>query len=99
MITETKEREALGSALAEVNFTEIQKRILYILADGKPHLITDMIAQVYPDDTEASRRNLTDHVSLLRIKLRPLHHEIICELIKRRTYYRYVLLLPYLVRS
>ncbi|MCK9569344.1 hypothetical protein M0R72_10440 [Candidatus Pacearchaeota archaeon] len=73
-------------------FTPTQIVLLRILNDGLPHLRNELTcALMTPDDT--SRVNLNNHISDIRKKLRPMGHDIICELWNRRIAYRHVRLL------
>lgn len=88
--TERSYRDALSSKLAHINFGPIERRLLFVLADGKPHLITSMLPVI---DEMATRPNLFNHMSRIRKKIEPLGHTIVCEWSERRLYYRYVITL------
>lgn len=87
-------REELSSALVGIHFAPVEKKILYILADGQPHLIDDLVPLL--NDTQSTRSNVSAHITNIRRKLRPVHHHIVCINKKRRSYYQYVILLTWL---
>jgi hypothetical protein len=72
-------------------FTPMEQRFLNILADGMPHRPEELFAVLYEQDAPMS--NIYHHISTLRAKLRPKGHDIVCENIKRKSYYRHVVLL------
>jgi hypothetical protein len=73
-------------------FTPTQIVILKLLNDGKPHLREELFsALTVPDIT--NRLYLNQHISDLRKRLRPMGHEIVCEILNRRISYRHVRLL------
>ncbi|MCK9570497.1 hypothetical protein M0R72_16235 [Candidatus Pacearchaeota archaeon] len=75
-------------------FSASQIAILKLLNDGLPHLREDLI-KVLPDSNPdcINRHHVNDHLTALRKKIRPLGHEIVCELLNRRVSYRHVRLL------
>jgi len=73
-------------------FSETQIAILRVLNDGKPHLRDELI-NLLPNPEFSDRTHFNDHLTALRKKIRPLGHEIVCELLNRRVSYRHVRLL------
>lgn len=79
--------------MATNGFTPIQSRMLEVLSDGMPHIMDELHACL--NDDLGPRSNIYYHISNLRQKLRPRGQDIICEFIRRRTYYRHVQLLKH----
>ena len=73
-------------------FTPTQIVLLRILNDGMPHLREELTCALTTPDAN-SRVYLKLHISHLRKRLRPMGHDIICELWNRRISYRHVRLL------
>ena len=73
------------------DFTPTQRRILEVLKDGMPHKRKELIDCL--QDEMADRIDLNCQLSLLRRKLRPIGHEIVCEYGQRMLWYRHVLLI------
>ena len=71
-------------------FSPIQRRMLTILEDGLPHAASELKDCLYDEQGDIS--NIRAHLSLLRKKIRP-KRDIICEIRKRRTFYRLEILL------
>lgn len=93
--TERKTREVLGSLLAAVNFTPIQRKLMFALADGGVHSVKELIPLV---DSQADKQDVAYHICCIRNKLPP-HHDIVCVFNKRRINYQYVILLSSLSKS
>lgn len=72
-------------------FTPTQKRMLLILADGKPHSREELHSCL--NDDQGSLSNIQPHITYLRNKVRPLGQDIICEFANRRIFYRHIRLL------
>lgn len=93
----TKDGDYLVSALIDrenrpIKFTPTQRRIMHVLSDGLPHHRDEVLRCI--DDPMASRSNVANHILLVRRKLRPLGHDIVCELYRASIYYRHIILLP-----
>lgn len=71
-------------------FTPIETKILQILGDGMPHTAKEIIGLV---DPEWAPYNLESHISHLRIKLRPIGHDILCVTGNHVNVYRHVRIL------
>lgn len=69
----------------------VQRKMLALLADGKPHSREEL--QACLADDLGSVRNVAPHVSMMRRVLRPNGEEILCELVANRICYRHVKLL------
>jgi len=76
--------------MQDVQFTKTQQALLSTLADGRPHLRSELLSLI-PDDL--SIHSLNNHIKNIRMKLRPHGHDIVCELLNRRISYRHVILL------
>jgi len=72
-------------------FTPTQSKILQVLSDGLPHKFEELQA-VLPDNL-SDRKTLSNHLSGIRIRLRPRGEDIICQFILRQRQYRHVRLL------
>lgn len=70
--------------------TPTQKKLLAVLADGMPHPISELCAAI---DSQCVPGNVVSQFTLMRKVLRPAGHDIICQLLHRKTYYRHVRLL------
>jgi hypothetical protein len=88
---EKRVRAGLSSLLVSVHFTEAERPILYILADGKSHHRDELIAT--RNDRLFTPRNLSSQINNIRVKIRPFHHGILCINLHRKFYYQYVILL------
>ena len=77
--------------------TPTQRRMLALLADGKPHCRQALHALLWDEHGRLS--NIQPHLSHLRKFLRPHRQEIICEIVHRRICYRWVRLLEVNARS
>lgn len=84
----TTVREALGSALADMHFTPMERKLMIALSDGEFHGFKELIPIV---DELATRINVSDHISNIQRKIERINHFIICEFNKRRIGYRYVI--------
>jgi hypothetical protein len=71
--------------------TPTQRRMLSLLADGRPHTRRELHALLW--DEQGALSNIQPHLSRLRHTLRPKGQEIICEIVNRRICYRQVRLL------
>ena len=72
-------------------FTETEKRMLQVLADGMAHTREELHACL-PDELSALSA-IKRHLTEIRKKLRPQGQDIICQLKDRRPLYRHVRLL------
>lgn len=90
-------KAALASALAAIHFSPTEKRILQVLADGKPHAVKLMLPLL--DDELSDKGHLSDHMLRIRRKIEGLGHDIVCVFRKRRMHYRYILTLEYLAMA
>lgn len=88
---EQKIREALSSLLVSIHFGEIERKILYVLADGEPHSREEIMGHV--DEEQWTTTNLSSHVKNIRRKLKQVGHGIVCELREQKFHYRYVIFL------
>ena len=71
--------------------TPTQRRMLTLLADGRPHRREELRQLLW--DELGALSNIQTHLSQLRKKLRPQGQEILCEIVQRRICYRQVQLL------
>lgn len=77
---------------AELNFTEVELRIIHLTADGKCHKPDELAACI---DELADRNNLHQVIFQLRKKLQPLGQDIAAQSFgKRSEYRRFRLLVP-----
>lgn len=88
-------RERLASILVDIHFRPMEKKILFVLADGELHLAKDLLPLL--EDEFARKSHISNHISLIRTKLIPVNHSIICEYYRRQIGYRYVMLLPSII--
>jgi hypothetical protein len=72
-------------------WTPTQERILHLLADNQPHLNHEVLACL--GDELASLNALHSHLTRIRLKLRPIGQNVICEIRDSRIYYRHVRLI------
>ena len=72
-------------------FTPTQSRILKLLSDGKPHRRVEIHACL--EDELAAIEAIKFHIMNIRIVLRRMGQDIVCELIGRSIHYRQVRLL------
>lgn len=73
-------------------YTPVQQRILAILADGMMHHKEELYCCI--DDELADKDNcLRSYISQIRLKLRPIGQDIVCQYHFKRFYYRQVRLL------
>lgn len=70
------------------SFTPTQRRLLQVLADGKPHTAAELFACL-PDDL-GEVTNVRSHLTELRKRLRGKGQEIACELVGRQAFYTLV---------
>ena len=80
-----------------LRFTPTQEKLLAILADGAPHLRQELL-DVF-DDPMPTRKKLTNHLMAIRKVLRPIGHDIVCQLLYQKCYYRHVRILAPLDRE
>jgi DNA-binding response OmpR family regulator len=73
-------------------FTDTERKILGILADGLPHTRPELHACL-PDEL-SSLTTIQFHISRIRKKLRPFGQDIVCELNNGIKYRRVQLLVP-----
>jgi hypothetical protein len=69
-------------------FTSTEQRILAVLGDGERHRQSEL--QAVLDDELASKGSVFTHLSRIRVKLRPIGQDIICEFNNRRIFYRWI---------
>lgn len=74
------------------SFTPTELRMLALLADGLPHTREELRSCLFDDLSELSA--IKRHISTIRRKIRPIGHEIICEMHHRTICYRHICLLP-----
>jgi hypothetical protein len=74
-------------------FTPVERKMLRVFSDGLRHTKGELFGCLNDDLARASA--VWFHVSNLRRKLRPAGQDIVCELYKRRFYYRQVRLLSF----
>jgi hypothetical protein len=72
-------------------FSHTQQCILSVLADGMPHDMDELVGAV-PDEL-ATPKTVKNHLYIIRIKLRPIGQDIICQFLNRQRLYRQVRLL------
>ena len=60
------------------NFTPTQQKIIDMLSDGKPHSRKEL-KRCLPDEL-AELKTVNVHIAHIRLKLRPLGEDIICEM-------------------
>jgi hypothetical protein len=72
-------------------FTEVQRRMLKVLSDGLRHRPKELHSCLVDELGPIS--NVQPHLSHIRKKLRPKGQDIICEVLSRKYYYRWVILL------
>lgn len=78
-------------AEGSITYTPIQQRILALLSDGMPHDRWDVLKCI--GDSLATLPTLHQHLYLLRLRLRMINQEILCERRQGRYMYRHVKLL------
>lgn len=71
--------------------TPTQRRMVELLADGKPHERRELHA-LLPFD-EGAMTNVKAHLTAIRKKIRPRGEEIVCEVVNNRLCYRHIVLL------
>src|SRR5688572_9036537 len=84
-------KSASGGAkhrLDEVQLTPIQRRIVDLLKDGKPHYREDVLACLENED--ATHRNLSPHLAYLRRRIRPAGYDVIVQVIGYVRYFRMI---------
>lgn len=91
---ERKIREELSASLLGIHFNAMERKILFLLADGLPHKANDLVTAM--NDPNWTRSNLSSQIKNIRPKIRTIHHDIICETRHRQYHYRYVISLSYL---
>jgi hypothetical protein len=74
--------------MANDNWTSVQQRIMDVLSDGISHQKHDLLACI--GDELATPNALQSHLTRMRLKLRPIGNNIICEIHDSRIYYRLV---------
>jgi len=72
----------------DVKFTPIELNIMYLLSDGLPHEIDEILSVL--EDPQTLRSALRMAVSNLRKKLALRGEMILCEFKHRKTHYRLV---------
>ena len=70
------------------SYTPTQRKLLSILADGKPHTVAELFTCLPDDLGEAT--NVRSHLTGLRKRLRGEGRDIACELVCGVGYYRLV---------
>lgn len=73
------------------DFTPVQRKMLAVLSDGRPHKKTELHRCLYDELGESD--NVFFHLSRMRKHLRPAGQDIICELYRGALYYRHIRLL------
>jgi len=71
--------------------TPTQRRMLALLADGRPHTRRELHALLW--DEQGRLSNIQPHLTHIREHIRPKGEEIICEIRNRQICYRRVRLL------
>lgn len=74
--------------MTEIAWTPIQKKMIDILSDGERHSLKELHACRGP----STPSNTSDHVAIIRSKLKPLGQTIIAEYSRRQCFYRRVIL-------
>lgn len=74
-----------------MKFTPTQQKIIDILSDGQRHTAQELF-DCLPDEL-GYIDNLTQHISNIRNRLKPIGQWIVCETANKRRYYRHVRLL------
>jgi len=75
----------------DTGFTKVQQEMLDILDDGLPHTRLELHACL--PDPESALSSIQRHIAVIRKLIRPVGHDLICELVHRRICYRHVRLL------
>ena len=80
-----------------LRFSPTQRRILKLLSDGEPHRREELLRcideETDPKKFTADGRNLQKHLCLIREKIRPRGHDIVCQLLHRAIHYRHIITL------
>ena len=74
-----------------MSWTLTEKKMLDVLRDGRPHSRQELHGCLHDD--LGPLRNINQHISNLRRKIRERGEMIVCELVNRRIHYRHVKLL------
>ena len=77
--------------ITKKDFSPTQRAMLEVLKDGRPHPIEELHACLRDELGPAS--NVAPHLSAMRLKLRAIGQDILCEYVKRQRLYRWVRLL------
>ena len=79
----------------DTKFTKTEQKILDILSDGRPHLLSELRAALWDEQSHDS--GIRGHVFRMRRKLWVKGHDIISTWKDRKSYYQHVILLrsPY----
>jgi len=73
------------------DFTPTQQAMLEVLADGLPHAREELHTCLPYKNGIIT--NIGPHLTAIRRQLRPIGHDIICEVVRRRPFYRHVRLI------
>ncbi len=69
-------------------WTAIQEKLLDLLSDGISHQRSELLACI--GDDLATPNALQAHLTRMRLKLRPIGNNVVCEIHDSRIYYRLV---------
>jgi hypothetical protein len=81
----------LHRTLSKVYFSPIEKRMMQVFRDGRPHTIYELHRCI--QDEYGRIDNVKMHVTRLRKKIQPLGHDILCVWYKMMFRYQQVILL------
>lgn len=74
-----------------MRLTPTEQRIWDVLSDGRPHRTHELVACLL--DSQATPRNMRQHLSQIRAKIRASGEAVLCEIHNRQVHYRRVKLL------
>lgn len=74
--------------MAVVKLTKTQQAFFDLMADGQRHYVDEFI-NLLPDEL-SGEKGVQNHIYLLRKSLENTIHDVVCEIIQRRTSYRRV---------
>lgn len=66
-----------GASVARIEYTVIERRLMAVLADGRPHPVGELMACLHDD--LGCPRNVAPHITRLRRKVRQRRQVIHCE--------------------
>lgn len=82
-----------NAVIGDIEFSPVERRMMQVLSDGKPHLDKELHGCL--NDDMGATSNVRPHITSIRKKLRPRGQSISCHSFEGKTYYQVVRFVDY----